>query len=174
MRLIGPLLVLATVLAGCEELATTTETPRAGATVPRGWEEAEVVRVVDGDTIVVRLDGREERVRYIGIDTPESVQPDMPVECFGREAGRENERLVEGRTVYLEQDVSNTDRFGRLLRYVHVDDLQSGERLFVNLELVQRGYASAVTFPPDVRHERDFRAAEQDAREAERGLWGAC
>jgi micrococcal nuclease len=175
MRLIGFVLVLlATVLAGCEENAIPTQTPRAGATVPRGWQEAEVVRVVDGDTIVVRVEGREERVRYIGIDTPESVQPDMPVECFGREASRENERLVEGRTVYLEKDVSDTDRFGRLLRYVHVDDPRSGERLFVNLELVRRGYGGAVTFPPDVRHERDFRAAEREAREAGRGLWGAC
>jgi micrococcal nuclease len=176
MRLMAVLLAIASgLLAGCEERATEeSETARDQAAIPDGWERAEVVRIVDGDTIVVVVAGREERVRYIGIDTPESVQPSTPIECFGREASNENERLVEGRTIYLERDVSNTDRFGRLLRYVHVDDPHSDEWLFVNLELVRRGYANAVTFPPDVEHETALSTAEREAREAGRGLWGAC
>jgi micrococcal nuclease len=135
-------------------------------------DQVRVVRVVDGDTIIVELDGREERVRYIGIDAPESVQPNAPVECFGREASAENARLVADKTVELERDVSDRDRFGRLLRYVYVRD--GATRLFVNRELVARGYANAGTFPPDVRYNDELRAAEREAREAERGLWGAC
>jgi micrococcal nuclease len=169
-------LAIAFVVAGCdiEDPAATPGSGMAVSTVAAGTlQRATVRRVVDGDTIVVVIDGREERLRYIGIDTPETVRPNTAVECFGREASEANKRLVEGRTVYLERDVSDRDRFGRLLRYVYVDD-PSGERLFVNLELVSRGYAQAVTFPPDVRHADTFRAAEREAREAGRGLWGEC
>ena len=137
-------------------------------------ETARVVRVVDGDTLVVELNGREERLRYIGVDTPETVRQDSPVECFGKEASQENARLVEGQTVELEKDISERDRFDRLLRYVYVTDPATGERLFVNLELVARGFANVSTFPPDVRHEAEYRAAEREAREAGRGLWGTC
>ena len=96
-------------------------------------KRARVLRVVDGDTILVRLDGRRERLRYIGIDTPESVAPDRPVECYGPAAAEENRRLVGGRTVTLTADEERRDRFGRLLAYVRVGDL------FVNGELVRRG-----------------------------------
>lgn len=166
-------------LAGCVAPAAPTPessggTVRQQASVPPGWVTAEVVRVVDGDTLVVRVDGREARVRYVGVDTPESVQRNTPVECFGREASRENEQLVGGRTVYLERDISDTDRYGRLLRYVHVDDPATGQRLLVELELVRRGYAHAVTYPPDVKYADQLRAAEREAREARRGLWGSC
>ncbi len=148
--------------------------PSATAGQPAAGEIARVERVVDGDTIVVEIDGRTERLRYIGIDAPESVRPDYPVECFGPEASKENARLVGGREVELARDVSNRDRFGRLLRYVYVRDPATGERIFVNLRLVEEGYANAATFPPDLAHVDDFRAAEREAREAGRGLWGAC
>jgi len=104
-----------------------------------------VVRVVDGDTIVVVVDGVEYRVRYIGIDTPETVHPSEPVECFGREASQRNRSLVEGKAVVLEKDVSETDQYGRLLRHVWVE----GE--MVNAALVGEGYAQVSTYPPDVK-----------------------
>jgi endonuclease YncB( thermonuclease family) len=90
---------------------------------------------VDGDTIEVAIDGQEYKVRYIGIDTPESVDPRRPVECFGKEAADKNQELVEGKIVGLEKDVSETDAFGRLLRYVWLDG-----RL-INARLVSAGYA---------------------------------
>lgn len=124
-----------------------------------------VVRVVDGDTIDVRLSGREVRVRYIGVDAPESVDPRRAVERFGREAAERNRQLVEGKTVRLEKDVSETDRFGRLLRYVWVDDRM------VNAVLVEEGYARAVTYPPDVKYQDLLRRLEREARAAKRGLW---
>ena len=132
--------------------------------------EAVVVDVVDGDTIKVALDGAVQTLRYIGIDTPETVKPGSPVEWMGPEASAANHALVDGKTVYLERDVSETDRFGRLLRYVWLRETTGW--LMVNEELVREGYAAAVTFPPDVRYEEVLRAAEREARDAGRGLWG--
>ena len=128
----------------------------------------EVVRVVDGDTIAVDVDGTLERVRYIGMDTPETVHPRKPVECFGKEASAKNAALVGGKRVRLERDVTDRDRYGRLLRYVWVDDV------FVNLELVREGFAMVSTYPPDVEHTDAFVAAQKEAREANRGLWKSC
>lgn len=127
---------------------------------------AQVDRVVDGDTIDVEIDGEVHRLRYIGIDAPESVDPDSPVEYFGPEAAEYNRNLVMDQDVCLERDVSETDRFGRLLRYVYVGGT------FVNEKLVRDGYARVATFPPDVKYVDLFRAAEREAREAGRGLWG--
>jgi micrococcal nuclease len=133
-----------------------------------GRTEAQVVDVVDGDTIKVDVDGQVYTVRYIGIDTPETVHPDEPVEWMGPEASEANRRLVEGQAVYLETDVSETDRYGRLLRYVYLAD-----GLFVNAELVRLGYAHAVTFPPDVKYQDLLLEMQQEAREAGRGLWAS-
>ena len=129
---------------------------------------AKVVRVVDGDTIRVEIDGQEYRVRYIGIDAPETNDARQGVQCFGQEATERNRELVEGKTVGLEVDVSETDVFGRLLRYVWVE----GE--MVNATLVEEGYASASTYPPDVKHAALFASLQAEAREAGRGLWGAA
>ena len=107
-------------------------------------------------------------MRLIGIDTPESVKPGTPVECFAREASAFLQRLVEGRRVQLVRDVEERDRYGRLLAYVY-----RGE-LFVNAELVRRGYASVATFPPNVRHADEFVRLQREARAADRGLWGRC
>ncbi len=148
--------------------ATTTRAVPASPT-PTGLAFAQVTRVVDGDTIDVLLDGREQRLRYIGMNTPETVDPRRPVECFGHEASERNRQLVEGKTVGLERDVSETDRYGRLLRYVWV------EGAMVNATLVAEGYATAATFPPDVKYADTFAALEAEARAAGRGLWGeAC
>jgi micrococcal nuclease len=142
-----------------------------GGTTAAGPERiARVVRVVDGDTIVVRLDGRDERVRYIGVDTPESKRPGTPVQCFARAATRENERLVEGERVRLVRDRQERDRFGRLLAYVY----RARDGLFVNAELVRGGFARTLTIPPDVRFARRFAALDAEARRAGRGLWNAC
>ncbi len=127
-----------------------------------------MVRVVDGDTIVVDRGHGQERVRYIGMDTPESVKPNTPVEPMAHEAAAANSRLVAGRKVVLEKDVSETDRYGRLLRDVWLDD--GGWRL-VNLELVREGFAQVTTFPPDVKYVDVLLAAQRDARERGVGLW---
>ncbi len=125
-----------------------------------------VTRAIDGDTIELETG---KHVRYIGINTPESVHPRKAVQCFGHEAAERNRQLVEGEYVRLVKDVSETDRYGRLLRYVY---LKNGT--FINLELVKEGYAHAATWPPDVNYSLQFVAAERIAREEGRGLWGAC
>jgi micrococcal nuclease len=135
---------------------------------PQGRQSARVVRVVDGDTIDVDLAGATVRVRYIGMDTPETVDPRRPVGCFGAEAAARNRALVEGREVELEKDVSETDSFGRLLRYVYVDGVM------VNEALVREGYAQVATYPPDVKYVDRLLAAQREAQAARRGLWSAC
>jgi micrococcal nuclease len=130
---------------------------------------AQVIRVVDGDTILVLLDGVRERVRYIGIDTPESVA-EQPLECYGHRAADENERLVGGRTVTLTTDEEPRDRFGRLLAYVR----REPDDLFVNEALVRGGFATTLEIRPNVRYAGTFRDEERKARGAGRGLWGAC
>jgi micrococcal nuclease len=129
---------------------------------------AYVSRVVDGDTVEVQLDGREEDVRYIGVDTPETVKPDTPVQCFGPQASAFNHGLVEHRRVRLVFGVERRDVYGRLLAYVYL-----GER-FVNAELVRRGLARTLTIPPNDRFADRFKRLEIAAARAGRGLWGAC
>lgn len=124
-----------------------------------------VVRVVDGDTIHVRLPDRVEKVRYIGVNTPEIHHPTRGREPGGEEALRVNEDLVSGRLVRLELDVQSRDRYGRLLAYVWVGDLM------VNAELVRRGFAQTMTVPPNVRHQGLFLRLEREARALGRGLW---
>jgi micrococcal nuclease len=126
--------------------------------------EASVTRVVDGDTIVVALDDlRGSRVRLIGIDTPERD------DCMYRAATDRMRSLVEGKRVRLAKDVSETDRYGRLLRYVYVGEV------FVNAAMVIEGFAAAATFPPDVAHAAELASFERDARGLRRGLWsGTC
>jgi micrococcal nuclease len=123
--------------------------------------------VVDGDTIDVLMGGWGYPVRYIGVDTPETVHPTIGVEPFGKEASNRNRELVEGRTVYLEKDVSETDKYGRLLRYVWLADGR-----MVNEVLVAEGYAQVSTYPPDVKYADRFLAAQQKAVAAGLGLWG--
>jgi micrococcal nuclease len=125
-----------------------------------------VVRVIDGDTIM--LNG-EERVRLIGIDTPETVHPGRPVECYGREASAYLKKALQGRRVRLEFDQQHKDRYGRTLAYLYRSD-----GTFVNAEMIRQGYAHAYTRYP-FRHLEQFRKLERDARQAGRGLWGpAC
>ena len=132
---------------------------------------AVVVRPVDGDTIVVEIAGQEEAVRFIGIDTPESVAPDRPVECFGAEAkARTAGLLPAGTVVRLERDVEPRDRYDRLLAYV----FRSSDDELVNLLLVEEGYAEARSYPPNVARQGDLDRAEAEARAAGKGLWPTC
>jgi len=135
-------------------------TPRPGCVA------AMVVRVTDGDTIEVRVDGQSYKLRYIGIDAPETRHPDKGVEPLGPEAAAKNEELVANRLVELEKDVSETDRYGRLLRYVWIGDMM------VNAELVRLGYAQVSTYPPDVKYQEMFLQLQREARQECRGLWG--
>ncbi|MFN2489549.1 MAG: thermonuclease family protein [Actinomycetota bacterium] len=178
-----PAMAVALVLLGAISCTShrTDLSQQAPATLhvePPGHEVATVTRVVDGDTIEVRITARAEGagagaadvgrsydVRLIGIDTPESVKPDSPVECFGREASAATEALVDGAEVLLVKDVEETDQYGRLLRYVYL-----GEEM-VDARLVANGYAFAYTYPPNVRHAELFVSLQHEARREHRGLW---
>ena len=177
---IGPATALL-IAAGCVDDSATTgstvvpsssstsavhQSPSPTAYVRPGLTPARVTRVVDGDTIRVEIGGQEYRVRYIGIDTPEIIDAQRPGQCFADEASERNRQLVEGKTVGLGQDVSETDGFDRLLRYVWV------EGLMVNAALVEEGFALASTHPPDVRYADLFASLQAQAQENGRGLWG--
>ena len=140
-----------------------------GEAAPPG--RATVISVVDGDTIHARLAGKDESVRFIGIDTPETHGQGGLRECFGQEATKRLERLLpEGATLTIVRDVEARDRYGRLLAYVY----RASDGLFVNLAMARDGYAVALTIPPNVAHADEFVAAAGDARRADRGLWSAC
>jgi len=130
-----------------------------------------VVKLVDGDTIWVDVGaGRIEKVRYIGVNTPEIHHPTQGEEAGGRAAAAVNRSLVAGRHVRLEPDVQLRDRYGRLLAYVWVR-AEGGAELMVNAELLRRGYAQVMTVPPNVRHAETFRRLEREARAGHVGLW---
>ncbi|MBI3366305.1 thermonuclease family protein [Candidatus Roizmanbacteria bacterium] len=131
-----------------------------------------ITRVIDGDTVKIETG---QTVRYIGIDTPELHHPKKPVQCFGKEAYEKNKELVEGKTVKLEKDVSEKDRYGRLLRYIFLYDPPSTqEALFVNKYLVSEGYAHSATFPPDVKYADVFVTEQRNAVANKKGLWKSC
>jgi micrococcal nuclease len=178
-----PALFLAGTSCVAPPVDLSQQAPATLAREPTGYEVATVTRIVDGDTIEVSVIGREDGpgagfaevgrrydVRLLGIDTPESVDPNSPVECFGQEATRAIAAFLEGRQVRLIDDVENTDRYDRLLRYVYV-----GEEM-VNARLVTNGYAHAYTYPPNVRHSDLLVDLQSAARENDKGLWApdAC
>lgn len=145
--------------------AQTIKSPPQSAVVP-AEEPAIVRRVVDGDTVELESG---EKVRYIGVNTPETVDPRKAVQCFGREASEFNKNLVAGKTVHLVRDVSDRDRYGRLLRYVYLED-----GTFVNMKLITEGYARPATYPPDVQYSKQFIFNARLAENSGRGLWSAC
>jgi micrococcal nuclease len=165
VRLLGFLVVLAVAVY------TATAGDDSGGSLEDGQKSVgRVVRVVDGDTIHVKVDGRDETVRYIGVDTPESVKPGAPVECFAKRASAFNHRFVDGEKVRLVRDAEARDRYGRLLAYVY----RVRDKRFVNAALVRRGYAVPLTIPPNVAHAKQFRKLASAARRARRGLWSSC
>ncbi len=163
-RNIGSLLLLAIVglilLRPWEGEPEREAGPRAAA--------ATVVRVVDGDTVEARIGGAVEDVRLIGVDTPETVEPGAPVQCFGPAASRFTKRALEGRRVRLVFGVERRDVYGRLLAYAYVD------REFVNAALLRHGLARTLAIPPNTRYRALFERLELAAARAGRGLWGAC
>jgi micrococcal nuclease len=154
---------LLVVLAACGDNGSD----RSPVTPVKG-DATKVERVVDGDTIVV---SGGERVRFIGVDTPETKDPRKPVQCFGREASARTEQLLPpGTGVVLVYDVDRADRYGRTLAYVY----RARDSLFVNASLVRDGYAVVLTVPPNVAKADEFVQLAREAREANRGLWRAC
>jgi micrococcal nuclease len=145
---------------GLATLLLLLAAPALGTTL-----EGAVVRVVDGDTIHVRIGARVESVRYIGVNTPEVHHPQRGEEAGGREATAVNRHLVAGKQVRLELDVQARDRYGRMLAYVWIGEIM------INAELVRLGYAQVMTVPPNVRHQALFVKLQRDARDARRGLW---
>ncbi len=146
-----------------------------GGTAPAADGLAVVTEVVDGDTIDVEIGGRVERVRLIGIDTPETRKPDTPVECYGPEASAFTATLLpQGTAVRLERDVVGRDDYGRLLGYVHLVDASGAPTTFVNLEIVERGFATPLTIEPNDTYAREFSGAATRAERSGLGLWAAC
>lgn len=144
---------------------------RPAATTTRPASNAVVEYVIDGDTVDMTIDGVSTRVRLIGIDTPETKKPDAPVECFGPEATAFTQSLLPpGTEVFLERDVVARDDFGRLLGYVY----RSSDGLFVNREIVAKGYAQPLTIEPNDTYADQFIDAAIDAERANVGLWAAC
>ncbi len=156
----GPAVVEIEVENAPDVQAVEVEAQTERGDIPAG-DTATVLHIIDGDTIEVSLSGRTQTVRYIGVDTPERG------DYYYSEATQANRALVAEQQVVLVKDVSETDRFGRLLRYIYLPD-----GTFVNAELVAQGYAFAVTFPPDVQQQQYFQSLEREARETGRGLWG--
>jgi micrococcal nuclease len=153
-------------LSGCA--ATTAADPDPASA---SGANAVVVRVVDGDTVVVSIGGAEESARLIGIDTPETKRPDTPVECFGPEASdRLTALLPPGTPVRLELDEEPRDRYGRLLVYLH----RAGDDAFINEAMVREGYADTLAIEPNTAFQDRFTAAVATARSNRVGLWGAC
>ena len=156
------ILMLSILFTACDELSVAPPP----ATDPNvNTESAKVTRVIDGDTIEVLLKGQNYRVRYILVNTPETAHSPTGEEPFGAEATIANKALVEGKTVQLEKDVSETDQYGRLLRYVYVDGMM------VNAELLRQGMAHVATFPPDVKYVDEFLAIQRTAQENSVGMW---
>jgi micrococcal nuclease len=148
----------------------TTAAPTTTSTAPAQppGDLVSVTRIIDGDTLEVSTG---EKVRLIGIDTPETRHPSRPVECFGAQATEHATALMgPGTDVRLVYDVERTDRYGRTLAYVY----RAADGLFVNLEMVRDGFAVTATYPPNVAHAEEFLPAEREARSNNRGLWGAC
>lgn len=157
---------LATFLTACQSASDARDGACPTAPSPDGMVTAQVVNVVDGDTIDVLINGQQRRVRYIGIDAPETVASNRKAEPFGQEASERNRSLVDGRAVCLERDLSETDQFMRLLRYVWLN-----EDTMVNGLLVSEGLALARPYPPDVKYADVLEEFEIRAKEHGRGLW---
>lgn len=152
---------------------TKVQQSSSSATLGIEGQKAYVTKVVDGDTIDVTIAGKDFKVRFVGMDTPETVDPRRPVGCFGKEASNETKSLLTGKTVILQKDVSETDKYGRILRYIYLP-LEDGKYLFVNDFLVREGFAKVYTYPPDVKFDKQFTEAQKEATENKRGMWASC
>lgn len=166
MQILVSVVVVSCLLTGCRAGASSDAAP-----IDDDGANATVVDIVDGDTLVADVGGRHERVRLLGIDTPESVAPNRPVQCFGAEASRHLQSLLPpGSAITLIRDHEARDRYDRLLAYV----VRSSDDLFVNLDLIEQGFAAVLIYEPNDHYEAIFRDAERTASRAGVGLWGVC
>lgn len=173
-KLITMILFFSLMLTGCESepaqsVNFVTDSPAAVSLDEQSGEDTYLVtRVVDGDTIIVDIDGVEERVRFIGIDTPESVHPDADRNVeYGKVASEFTRGQLEGKTVTLEYDVQERDQYGRILAYVYLDG-----KMF-NKTLLEEGHAKVATYPPNVKYVDDFTALQEEARNEKKGVWNS-
>ena len=159
-------IIAALVVFGFISTQVPKQSPKADSGTALDESYPEVVEVVDGDTFKVSDGAVQKTVRMIGMDTPETKDPRKPIQYYGKEASDYSKDLLLHRHVNLKKDISETDKYGRILRYVYL-----GDGTFVNEQLVRQGYAHASTFPPDVKYADLFTEAERDARANKRGLW---
>ncbi len=164
-----------------EKNTSNGKTPEKNATQtqsPLKLQKAKVTKIVDGDTVYVKFEnGQEKKVRLIGVDTPETKHPEKGVQHYGKEASNYTQSKLYNKSIYLDKDVSDTDKYGRLLRYVWIESPASAAEKEIktkmfNAILVLNGYAKASTYPPDVKYSQYFVSFQEEARNAERGLWG--
>ncbi len=167
-----PLCFLFGILYGAFFYEKTVPFPSQGETEQK-IQRGNVVRVVDGDTLVVRIDGDEEKIRLIGLDTTEVVDPRKTVECFGKEASDEAKRILTGKSVRIETDPSQGlyDKYGRMLAYVFLSDGTN-----FNRRMIENGYGYEYTYRLPYKYQKEFKQAEKYARENKKGLWadGVC
>lgn len=165
--------VLSILLAGCKEDNSRTKLPEDERLPAADGERSLgpgmywVLRVIDGDTIVIRYKEKDEKLRFIGINTPELRHPEKGAEPYGFEAAEYTKKLLENQPVRVKFDVQQRDKYGRLLGYVYLPD-----GTFVNALLLAEGYAQVMTIPPNVKYMKEFVRLEREARKAEKGLWG--
>lgn len=150
------LITVLLLLAGCQQTTPTSSPSR---------DQVKVERVVDGDTLEILLNGKKEKLRLIGVDTPEMKKPNTPIMFYGEEASQYTKKRLDKKTIELEWDINRKDQYDRLLAYVWID----GE-LF-NRTLVSEGYARIATFPPNVKYVDKFKKDQEDARQKQKGLW---
>lgn len=170
------------------EISVTNQDRESSSTTPaqnsppekslQKYEWHKVIKVIDGDTLVIFMDGKNVTIRLIGIDTPETVDPRKPVQCFGKEASKKAKQILSDTEVRIELDPSQgeLDKYGRLLAYVYVPANVRPEGILVNEYLISEGYAHEYTYNIPYKYQKDFQAAETTAREQNRGLWApdAC
>lgn len=170
LKLAGVVLAIALSAGACAgSISSDSRSENVEPSAPIGI--ATVERVVDGDTVILDINGQSERVRLIGLDTPESVTPNMPQQCFGAEAAQAlSEILPPGTEVRIERDVEARDRFDRLLLYLY----RQQDALFINQWLIEQGFAESVSYPPNVAFQSEFDRVRNQARATGTGLWGVC
>jgi len=130
-----------------------------------------VIKVVDGDTVDLEINGETKRLRLIGINTPETVDPRKPIECFGKEASNKTKELLENKSVYIESDSSqqNIDKYGRLLRYIYLENGAS-----FNKKMIEDGYAYEYTYDIPYKYQKEYKEAQNRAEIGNLGLWKEC
>lgn len=171
-------LILSSIIVFCLVSTLSACTKNAKDDSDATFTKARVTRVTDGDTISVNINGGDYKIRMVGVDTPETVHPNKPVEYYGKEASNFTKKQLTGKTIYLQKDVSDTDKYGRLLRYIWLEKPQNDnpsndeiKNKMYNAILVKEGYAYVYTYQPDIRYNNLFRQLQADAREGKIGLW---